>query len=281
MTLVPAAPAFTVNEILITHAKALAGNVTPGDTAGYPVRIGASGSYVLGSNLTPPVGQTAIQIFANNVTIDLSGFAYPAAEGAWYGIAGAAGADSTTIESGTITSSSSTASTAQANIGIVDNITKRNGGTGIGIGHYAVIKSSVVVGNGAMGSTPGFLGHPGKHRVQQRNHRIKFRAKRASTVVGNTINEKTTAMAWRAVAIGIFPVILWSVTTSPAASSMLQPCCRSTRMSAKAPAPDAVNWKTQPRRARRRANSSLARICGMIMLTRPRRDGQPKVSHDA
>ena len=85
-----AAPALAVNEVIITHAKALAGNVTLGDPAGYPVRLGTSGSYLLGSNLTPPAGQTAIQVFASNVTIDLAGHAITGnAKSAWYGIVGA------------------------------------------------------------------------------------------------------------------------------------------------------------------------------------------------
>ena len=49
-----ATPAFAVDgQILITHAKALAGNVTPGDAAGYPVRLSLPGSYALGGNLLP------------------------------------------------------------------------------------------------------------------------------------------------------------------------------------------------------------------------------------
>ena len=40
--------------ILITQANAQAGNVTPGDLAGFPVTISRSGSYKLASNLTIP-----------------------------------------------------------------------------------------------------------------------------------------------------------------------------------------------------------------------------------
>ena len=38
LALLPATPAFAAGEILITHGKILAGNLTPGDTAGYPGR---------------------------------------------------------------------------------------------------------------------------------------------------------------------------------------------------------------------------------------------------
>ena len=61
--------------ILIDQNKALAGNVTPGDTAGFPVSITQPGSYRLSGNLTVPNADTdAIVISANQVTIDLNGF---------------------------------------------------------------------------------------------------------------------------------------------------------------------------------------------------------------
>jgi len=68
--------AFAVDGVvLINQANALAGNVTPGDTPGFPVTISQSGSYKLSSNLviSDPFG-TVILINADNVTIDLNGF---------------------------------------------------------------------------------------------------------------------------------------------------------------------------------------------------------------
>jgi len=62
--------------ILINQARALAGGVSAGDAPGFPVSINTPGYYVLTSNLTVPNSSTtAIQINANNVTIDLNGFA--------------------------------------------------------------------------------------------------------------------------------------------------------------------------------------------------------------
>jgi hypothetical protein len=62
--------------ILINQTRALAGNVTAGDTPGFPVSINTPGYFVLTSNLTvPDANTTAIQINADNVTIDLNGFA--------------------------------------------------------------------------------------------------------------------------------------------------------------------------------------------------------------
>jgi hypothetical protein len=69
-------PVFAVDGVvLINQANALAGNVTPGDTPGFPVTISQSGSYKLSSNLaiTDPTA-TGILIAADNVTIDLNGF---------------------------------------------------------------------------------------------------------------------------------------------------------------------------------------------------------------
>jgi parallel beta-helix repeat protein len=68
--------AFAVDGIvLINQTSALMGNVTPGDTPGFPITISQPGSYRLSSNLTvPDANTTAIQVTGNNVTIDLNGF---------------------------------------------------------------------------------------------------------------------------------------------------------------------------------------------------------------
>ena len=62
--LLAAGPAAAVDGlILIDQNKALAGNVTPGDTAGFPVSITRSGSYRLTSDLiVPDADTTAIDV---------------------------------------------------------------------------------------------------------------------------------------------------------------------------------------------------------------------------
>jgi len=72
-----AASVFAVDGvILIDHRAAMSGKVTPGDTAGYPVTISQPGSYKLTGNLTvPDVATTGIQITADDVVLDLNGFA--------------------------------------------------------------------------------------------------------------------------------------------------------------------------------------------------------------
>lgn len=69
----------------INQVRALAGNVTPGDTPGFPVSLTQKGSYKLTSNLTIPNENTSgIIATAENVSIDLNGFSV-------IGVSGAAG----------------------------------------------------------------------------------------------------------------------------------------------------------------------------------------------
>jgi hypothetical protein len=60
---------------LIDQRSAMAGKVTPSDAPGFPVTITQSGSYRLAGNLqVPDAVTTAIEITADNVTLDLNGF---------------------------------------------------------------------------------------------------------------------------------------------------------------------------------------------------------------
>jgi hypothetical protein len=59
----------------IDQKTALQGKVTPADTPGFPITISQPGSYRLVSNITvPDAATTAIEITADNVTLDLNGF---------------------------------------------------------------------------------------------------------------------------------------------------------------------------------------------------------------
>ena len=100
LALLPAAPAFAAGETLITHAKAFAGNVTPGDAAGYPITISIPGSFELASNLFVAADKIGIQVISPYVTIDLNGFLMQGSNVAWYGIAG--GVNSVIITNGII-----------------------------------------------------------------------------------------------------------------------------------------------------------------------------------
>jgi len=61
--------------VIITQAKALAGNVTPHEAPGFPVSITAPGSYRLGSDLDVTAERNGILVTSANVSIDLDGFA--------------------------------------------------------------------------------------------------------------------------------------------------------------------------------------------------------------
>jgi hypothetical protein len=69
-------PAHAVDgDILITQAKALAGNVTPGDMPGFPVTISLPGKYKLAGNLVVnDYYVNGIEITHPHVTLDLNGF---------------------------------------------------------------------------------------------------------------------------------------------------------------------------------------------------------------
>jgi hypothetical protein len=60
--------------IAVNQTNVANGNVTPGDTPGFPLTVSKPGSYVLTSNLKVPDGKNAIVIGASHVTIDLNGF---------------------------------------------------------------------------------------------------------------------------------------------------------------------------------------------------------------
>jgi hypothetical protein len=96
--------AFAVDGIvLIDQARALAGNVTPGDEPGFPVAITVPGSYRLSGNLTVPAGGVGILVGADNVTIDLNGFQIAGTNREGTGVGDSGLRHGTTVRNGTIT----------------------------------------------------------------------------------------------------------------------------------------------------------------------------------
>jgi hypothetical protein len=169
LTLAPAAPAFADGEIQITHAKALAGNVTPGDTPGYLVTLSKPGTYKLASNLFAPANKIGIQVTNPYVTIDLNGFLMQGSDVASYGITGVV--NSVTIENGTIARFKFDGIHGTGKYWIVDNMRSlENGRDGIFLDQFALIKSSVVVENAARG----------------------IRASYSSLIQGNTVSQNGT-----------------------------------------------------------------------------------------
>jgi hypothetical protein len=186
LTLLPAAPAFAAGEILITHAKALAGNVTPGDTAGYPVTISIPGNFQLASNLFVAADKIGIQVTGANATIDLNGFTMQGSNVAWHGITG--GVDGVTIKNGTITGFEFDGINGTAAFWTVENMqVVGNGRFGIytEFGSHARFLNNTVAQNGSSGIVCG-LGCLVEDSIVSENGAHGVFAQRG-TVLGNTI----------------------------------------------------------------------------------------------
>lgn len=150
---------------LIDQNKALAGNVTPGDGAGFPVTISQPGSYRLAGNLTVPNGNTtAIEITASHVTLDLNGFAILGSTDCSGGLNPCAGAGSgygivtpnfqfnITIRNGTIQGLGGTGIVLRGDSHLVEYVHARsNGGSGILVASPTVpdLGNSIVQNNTA------------------------------------------------------------------------------------------------------------------------------------
>jgi hypothetical protein len=135
--------------ILIDQARALAGDVTPGDVPGFPITISQPGSYRLSGNLTlTDSNTTAIKISAENVTLDLNGFAIVGAntcENVFLGCAQSGYANgvesnqkNTTVRNGTMKGMTGSGVLLFAPFGRAENLRISNcGNTGIYLGYSA------------------------------------------------------------------------------------------------------------------------------------------------
>jgi hypothetical protein len=140
--------------VLIDQRAALAGKVTPLDTAGFPVTISQSGSYRLSGNLTvPDAATTAIQITADNVTLDLNGFTIagpnvctPNPTRCTYSGGGGTG----------VLAVAPTGVVSPANVRVINGVVRGMGGHGIRmLGDSTVVQNVVSVSNGGPGIVVG------------------------------------------------------------------------------------------------------------------------------
>ncbi len=98
-----AAPAEAVDGVIeINEARVAAGGITPGDTPGYPVLLSQPGSYRLTGNLVASGATDALQISANDVELDLNGFAVSNGGGVSYGIVALPGTSNPAVRNGTV-----------------------------------------------------------------------------------------------------------------------------------------------------------------------------------
>jgi hypothetical protein len=141
--------------ITIDQAKALAGNVTPGDTPGFPVTISQPGSYRLMSNLTvADVSAHGIRIEANGVTIDLNGFSITGARcvpgGRCHigtGGAGIVGGRNVSILNGTVTQFADSGIHVAEQGSVVGVRSHRNGHCGAIVNSDSLVRDSALTDN--------------------------------------------------------------------------------------------------------------------------------------
>ena len=166
-----ALPAHAVDGVvLIDQNRALAGNVTPGDTPGFPVTITVPGSYRLSGNLTVPDANTSAIVIAadvTGVTIDLNGFtiagptvcgSFPivcSPLGSGIGVSAPGTARAVSVRNGSIVGMGTSAVQVLAVASSIDNITAlSNGGTGI-FASVATVTNNRAMKNGLNGILAG------------------------------------------------------------------------------------------------------------------------------
>jgi hypothetical protein len=156
--------------IEINHDRALVGQITPGDGAGYPVVITKSGSYRLTSALSVPSGSHGITISAADVTVDLNGFAVESS----YVCCGAGGAGigirsssvRTTLRNGRVLGFPEAGISLGA-FSHVEAVPGQVGGNGIELGSASLALANRVTGVGQSGLA--FTGTaPGIYRAHPR-----------------------------------------------------------------------------------------------------------------
>jgi hypothetical protein len=138
--------------IEIDASRAAAGGITPGDTAGYPVTIAASGSYRLTGDLIVQ-DQTAIQITAGEVSLDLNGFAIRCASTCTSGNGIDAAVSGVMIRNGTVRGMGGYGVLAGSRARLVDLDASHNGEYGIHGGSACLGRNLRAEHNGEHGLT--------------------------------------------------------------------------------------------------------------------------------
>jgi hypothetical protein len=153
-----ASTAWAVDGVVdINQARALAGGVSPGDAAGFPVTISQAGSYRLTGNLTVPnANTTAISVTADNVTVDLNGFSIlgPGAAGTGRGVS-AAGVTRTTVQNGTVQGVGEDGLRLGSDARVERVRAAGNGGNGVLTGAASFVRGNTAENNGSFGLSLG------------------------------------------------------------------------------------------------------------------------------
>lgn len=194
ITLICAAgQAFAVDGVIeINQAKALAGGVTLGDTAGFPVTISAPGSYRLTSRLERIAGsndEPLIQITNGDVTLDLNGFPVygPGKFGSGAGIRATA-TGHVAVKNGTVRNFGGPGISVDGPASIDDVIVRDTGGTGIACVENCRIRRCLVSDNGVDGLFTGAQSVV-ESTVARNNTRDGISVGRSSVVAACTSSE--------------------------------------------------------------------------------------------
>jgi hypothetical protein len=158
LALTLATPALATDGVLeINQTCAVETGCFAGDTAGFPVTIAATGSYLLTSDLdvtseSNPENVTAIDINTHGVHLDLNGFSIigPGSTGTGFGV-DAAFFNEVTVRNGTIRSMGDDGVRTDRRARIEELHVVENGGDGIFVDIYSIVNRNVAYMNGGVG----------------------------------------------------------------------------------------------------------------------------------
>lgn len=152
----------------INQARAEAGGVTPADLPGFPVTLATPGSYVLTGELAAPGDATAIEVLADDVSLDLGGFSVRGGRpctgappslvcpgGAGHGVIGAT--VSTRVANGVVTGFANGGIQLGESASVSGVVARRNGVVGIAVGERSRIARCQATRNGGPGFSTGDL----------------------------------------------------------------------------------------------------------------------------
>ncbi len=196
-----AAPAHAVDGVVeINAAAATAGGVTPGDTPGFPITLSRSGSYRLTGNLsTGNRATTAILVTADDVQIDLGGFAIACTFATAFipigcltgsstgvGVDTEAGADRTVVRDGTVRSMGNDGVRLREGSSVESVRTFANGDDGIALGESGRVSDCTSNGNGGTGIQASFYSIV-RDSVANENGEEGIRVESSGVVTGNVV----------------------------------------------------------------------------------------------
>ena len=177
----------------------------PGDVAGFPVTIGAGGSYRLTGNLQLPGPDTdAVVITAGPVTLNLGGFALQGVTtcrgvpvssctpaGAGSGVVGLAGVSDIAVRNGSITGMGSGGVSLDFSARVEDLHVFHNGTDGLSLGNESLVSRNIVTSNGDNGILCGM--HCLVRDNTSTGNRLDGIGVVSGTVIGNTASRNGTA----------------------------------------------------------------------------------------